>query len=145
ALRSRLLGAGFGAGLAEDIAATAGPGLAPGAATDTWLVRQLQNRLRTPADAVAELEEGGLLALVGPTGVGKTTTAAKLAARYAMRYGSGDIALVSADHYRVGARDQLKVYADLLGVVMHVLAPGESLADLPQDIASKPLLIVDTA
>ncbi|GAB3286107.1 flagellar biosynthesis protein FlhF [Parahaliea aestuarii] len=144
-LRSRLLGAGFGAGLAEDIAATAGPGLTPGAATDTWLVRQLQNRLRTPADAVAELEEGGLLALVGPTGVGKTTTAAKLAARYAMRYGSGDIALVSADHYRVGARDQLKVYADLLGVAMHVLAPGESLADLPQDIASKPLLIVDTA
>ncbi|WP_116366311.1 flagellar biosynthesis protein FlhF [Parahaliea mediterranea] len=145
ALQKRLLGAGFGTGLAEDIAATARAGLSPGTATDSWLVRQLQNRLRTPADAVAELEEGGLLVLVGPTGVGKTTTAAKLAARYAMRYGSADIALVSADHYRVGARDQLKVYADLLGVAMHVLAPGESLADLPGHIAHKALLIVDTA
>ncbi|MBN7795802.1 flagellar biosynthesis protein FlhF [Parahaliea mediterranea] len=145
AVRRNILAAGLGVGLAEEILAAMPTGLETGRAMDAWLARQLIGRLRVAEDAGAELDEGGVLALIGPTGVGKTTTAAKLAARYAMRHGSEGIALVSADHYRVGARDHLRVYAELLGVEMHALEPGDNLADLPRHLAEKPLLIVDTA
>jgi flagellar biosynthesis protein FlhF len=88
---------------------------------------------------------GGVVAVVGPTGAGKTTTIAKLAARWCMRHGSQDLALVSTDSYRIGARDQLLTYARILGVPMHAANSGKDLARLLDKLKSKKLILIDTA
>jgi flagellar biosynthesis protein FlhF len=91
------------------------------------------------------LEKGGTYAVVGPTGVGKTTTIAKLAARYALKHGADDVALVSLDHYRIGARDQLLTFARILGVPMHVATNGRELASVLMGLANRRLVLIDTA
>jgi flagellar biosynthesis protein FlhF len=88
---------------------------------------------------------GGVMAVVGPTGAGKTTTIAKLAARWCMRHGSQDLALVSTDSYRIGARDQLLTYARILGVPMHAANSGRDLARVLDKLKSKKLILIDTA
>lgn len=88
---------------------------------------------------------GGVIALVGPTGAGKTTTIAKLAARWSMQHGSQDMALVSTDGYRIGAREQLMTYARILGAPMHVANSGKELAQVLQRLKSKKLVLIDTA
>jgi flagellar biosynthesis protein FlhF len=87
----------------------------------------------------------GVMALVGPTGAGKTTTIAKLAARWCMRHGSQDLALVSTDSYRIGARDQLLTYARILGAPMHAANSGRDLARVLERLKSKKLILIDTA
>ncbi|MCL5254627.1 MAG: flagellar biosynthesis protein FlhF, partial [Gammaproteobacteria bacterium] len=108
-----------------------------------WLQRELQQRLLQP-EFPAELFQDGVLALVGPTGVGKTTTTAKLAANYVMQFGSESLLLVTTDNYRVAAREQLKVYAGLLDVDMYALEEGESLDKLAEQIKGKRLVLIDT-
>jgi flagellar biosynthesis protein FlhF len=88
---------------------------------------------------------GGIMAVVGPTGAGKTTTIAKLAARWCMRHGAKDLALVSTDSYRIGARDQLMTYARVLGAPMHAANSGKELAALLERLKSKKLILIDTA
>ncbi len=88
---------------------------------------------------------GGVMAIVGPTGAGKTTTIAKLAARWCIRYGSRDLALVSTDGYRIGARDQLMTYARILGAPMHAANSGRDLSRLLDRLKSKKLVLIDTA
>jgi flagellar biosynthesis protein FlhF len=88
---------------------------------------------------------GGTMAVVGPTGAGKTMTIAKLAARWCMRHGNGDLALVSTDSYRIGARDQLTTYARLLGVPIHAANNGQELARVLERLKTKKLILVDTA
>jgi flagellar biosynthesis protein FlhF len=88
---------------------------------------------------------GGVFALVGPTGAGKTTTIAKLAARWSMRHGSDDLALVSTDSYRIGAREQLMTYARILGATMHAPNSGRELARVLERVQSKRLVLIDTA
>ena len=88
---------------------------------------------------------GGIIAVVGPTGAGKTTTIAKLAARWSMRHGSQDLALVSTDAYRVGAREQLMTYARILGAPLHVANSGRELARVLARLKSKKLILIDTA
>ncbi len=88
---------------------------------------------------------GGVIAVVGPTGAGKTTTIAKLAARWCMRHGSQDLALVSTDSYRIGARDQLLTYARILGAPMHAANSGKDLARVLDKLKSKKLILIDTA
>jgi flagellar biosynthesis protein FlhF len=88
---------------------------------------------------------GGIVALVGPTGAGKTTTIAKLAARWCMQHGSQDLALVSTDGYRIGARDQLMTYARILGAPMHAANSGRDLARVLDRLKSKKLILIDTA
>ncbi len=88
---------------------------------------------------------GGVFALVGPTGAGKTTTIAKLAARWSMRHGSGDLALISTDSYRIGAREQLMTYARILGATMHAPNTGPELARVLEQLKSKRLILIDTA
>jgi flagellar biosynthesis protein FlhF len=87
----------------------------------------------------------GVFAVVGPTGAGKTTTIAKLAARWTMRHGSRDLALVSTDAYRIGAREQLMTYARILGATMHAPNSGPELARVLQGLKSKKLVLIDTA
>ena len=88
---------------------------------------------------------GGVIALVGPTGVGKTTTIAKLAARYAVQMDVRDIALVSTDHYRIGAQEQLFTYGRLLGIPVHAAQDESSLQALLARLANRKLVLIDTA
>ena len=88
---------------------------------------------------------GGIAAVVGPTGVGKTTTIAKLAARFGVHHGSGGLALVSTDAYRIGAREQLLTYARILGVPMYSATGATELAQVLGKLRSKRLVLIDTA
>lgn len=92
-----------------------------------------------------ELDEGGVIALLGPTGVGKTTTLAKLAARAAKRHGADRVALVSTDHYRIGAAAQLDHYARLLGVRVYPAYDAPSLCHVLELLKDHHTVLVDTA
>ncbi|HEX8776683.1 MAG TPA: flagellar biosynthesis protein FlhF [Rhodanobacter sp.] len=87
----------------------------------------------------------GVIALVGPTGVGKTTTIAKLAAKAVMRHGAGRVALVSTDHYRIGAAAQLEHYGRLLGVQVYPAYDARSLAKVLEMLAGRHTVLIDTA
>jgi flagellar biosynthesis protein FlhF len=98
-----------------------------------------------PVVADRTLIEGGIVAVVGPTGVGKTTTIAKLAARWSLQHGSADLALISTDDYRIGAREQLSTYARILGAPMYAANSGKELADVLARLEAKKLILIDTA
>jgi flagellar biosynthesis protein FlhF len=91
------------------------------------------------------LERGGIVALVGPTGVGKTTTIAKMAARYAMRHGHRNVALVTTDNFRIGARDQLQTYGRILNVPVCSVNDPQTMADTIESLADRRLVLIDTA
>ncbi len=91
------------------------------------------------------LGRGGVVSVVGPTGVGKTTMVAKLAARYALRHGKRHVALISTDNFRIGAYEQLHTYGQLLGVPVYSAASNEELNRLLTDLADKHLVLIDTA
>jgi flagellar biosynthesis protein FlhF len=91
------------------------------------------------------LTRGGVYALVGPTGIGKTTTIAKLAAHFVKRRGPGSVGLVSIDGYRVGAREHLGAYARMLGVPMKTAGTAGELARALEDWSRRSLVLVDTA
>lgn len=91
------------------------------------------------------LEQGGVIALVGPTGVGKTTTIAKLASRFTLRYGARELALISTDSFRVGAQEQLKTYGQLLQVPVYTVADAQTLAQTLKRLQDKRLVLIDTA
>ncbi len=112
---------------------------------DMWrrLLGKIAVRLAVDNDDI--LTRGGVVALVGPTGVGKTTTIAKLAARYALRHGSRSVALISADNYRIGAHEQLKAYARILDVPIRIVDSAESLQISLDYFCDKRLVLIDTA
>src|SRR5690606_14898601 len=92
------------------------------------------------------LEDGGVIALVGPAGMGKTTTLAKMAARYVLKHGAKHLALVSMDGYRIGAQEQLKTLGKILNVPVTQVEPGESLLEAIEPLKKKKrLVLVDTA
>ncbi|WGY47525.1 flagellar biosynthesis protein FlhF [Vibrio sp. ABG19] len=91
------------------------------------------------------LKRGGVVALLGPTGVGKTTTVAKLAARAAMEFGSDNVALVTTDTYRIGAHEQLSIYGRIMGCPVRVAKDSKELADVIYQLRNRRLILVDTA
>jgi len=91
------------------------------------------------------LDKGGIVSLVGPTGVGKTTTIAKLAAQYVLKYGNEKVALVTTDSYRVAAHEQLRTYANIMGVSMRIAHDANSLSIILDELADKELVLIDTA
>lgn len=91
------------------------------------------------------LTHGGIVALIGPTGVGKTTTVAKLAARYALRHGSRHVALVTIDNYRIGAHEQLRSYGRILNIPVRVAADHQELQTVLTELGEKRLILIDTA
>ena len=91
------------------------------------------------------ITQGGIAALIGPTGVGKTTRIAKIAARFAMQHGVDEVALVSADAYRIGAREHLMAFANLIGVNVYSASTSNELTDLLVRLAPKKrLIMIDT-
>ncbi|QGA49599.1 flagellar biosynthesis protein FlhF [Pseudomonas brassicacearum] len=147
-LLNRLLDAGFSAQLSEEILGTTptpllGPDATP-ARLQSWLAQKLDSQLNQLVDEAELFDNTRLIALVGPTGVGKTTTTAKLAARYVMRHGANQVALITTDHFRIGAHEQLRIYAQLLGVELHTPGPGAELDPLLAELADKRLVIIDT-
>jgi flagellar biosynthesis protein FlhF len=140
---TRLLMSGFSPDLARRIAAHA-PSTRDIAATDTWLHQVIAGNLRCASAAEGIMESQGAVALVGPTGVGKTTTVAKLAARFAVRYGAAQMGLVTLDSYRIGAHDQLRSYSRILGVPMHIAQDGATLRELLASLHAKRLVLIDT-
>jgi flagellar biosynthesis protein FlhF len=144
ALMQTLFAAGFGSSLARTLAARLPRGLDAEAA-QRWLRQVLIRNLPVQGRETGLLARGGRYALVGSTGSGKTTTLAKLAARGVDAYGAAQVALVAADAYRIGAAAQLTVYADLLGVSLHVAEEQASLARLLPELAGKKLVLIDTA
>jgi flagellar biosynthesis protein FlhF len=88
---------------------------------------------------------GGIVAVVGPTGAGKTTSIAKMAAQWSLRHGSQDLALVSIDGYRVGAREQLTSYARILGAPVYSANSGAELLGVLDGLKDKKLVLIDTA
>jgi flagellar biosynthesis protein FlhF len=103
----------------------------------------LENMLPVAEDEL--LDTGGVVALVGPTGVGKTTTVAKLAARFALRHGRRHVALVTMDHYRIGAHDQLRTYGKLIGVPVYIAGDEEELRVILNQMDDRKLILIDTA
>ena len=103
----------------------------------------LEQQLLTGEDEV--LQQGGVIALVGPTGVGKTTTAAKLAARYALRNGTSRVALVTTDAFRIGAQEQLRAFGSLIGVPVYAISEISELHETLRALSDRDLVIIDTA
>ncbi len=144
ALMQTLFAAGFGSALARTLAARLPRGLDNDAAQH-WLRQVLIRNLPLLGRDADLLARGGHYALVGATGSGKTTTLAKLAARGVDAHGAGEVALVAADAYRIGAAAQVTVYADLLGVSLHEVKDQTQLAELLPQLAAKKLVLIDTA
>lgn len=97
--------------------------------------------LNSDADII---DRGGVYALVGPTGVGKTTTTAKLAARCVVRHGADKVALLTTDGYRIGAHEQLRIYGRILGVPVHAVRDASDLRRMLVELRDKHMVLIDT-
>jgi flagellar biosynthesis protein FlhF len=116
--------------------------------TDADLVFAKAQEMLAKVLPVAEdslLEYGGIAALVGPTGVGKTTTIAKLAAKFILKHGPRQVALITTDNYRIGAHEQLNTYGRILDVPVRVASSAEELRYLINGFSDKRLILIDTA
>jgi flagellar biosynthesis protein FlhF len=109
-----------------------------------WVKSVLARNLLTMSNESELLEQGGVYALVGPTGVGKTTTTAKLAARCVMRHGANKLALITTDGYRIGGYEQLRIYGKILGVMVHSVKDESDLRIALQELKGKHTVLIDT-
>ncbi|MDQ1882967.1 flagellar biosynthesis protein FlhF [Aeromonas salmonicida] len=107
------------------------------------LAEVLTAQLKISEDDI--LRQGGAVALLGPTGVGKTTTIAKLAARFAMKYGADQVALITTDNYRIGAHEQLQTYGRIMGCPVRQVRDAEELANALYQFRHRRLVLIDTA
>jgi flagellar biosynthesis protein FlhF len=110
-----------------------------------WAGDVLQRNLQTGEAEAALEDQGGVFALVGSTGVGKTTSTAKLAAAFATRHGAANLGLITLDAYRLGAHEQLRAYGRILGVPVHTAHDRVALEDLLDLLQSKKMVLIDTA
>lgn len=110
-----------------------------------WTLEVLARNLRVGREPGQLCDEGGVFALIGSTGVGKTTTAAKLAAQCVKAYGANSVGLITLDTYRVAGYEQLRAYGRMLGVVAHLAHDRAALQDLLELLANKRMVIIDTA
>ena len=142
-LMRELVAAGFSAPLGRKVAANLPDDYSESQARN-WLRTVLAKNLRCDTDLDNIVRRGGVYALVGPTGVGKTTTVAKIAARCVVRFGAQKLALVSTDSYRIGARDQLAIYANILGVQVHVAQDASGLQRILESLGERHMVLIDT-
>ena len=138
-----LLGAGFSARLAKDLLKDLPTGLNHVSGL-TYIKSAMASQMPVLEDEDALMDEGGVYALMGPTGVGKTTTTAKLAARCVMRFGPEKLALVTTDSYRIGAFEQLRIYGQILGVAVYAVKDRADLELVLASLHDKHMVLIDT-
>ncbi|MQA20874.1 flagellar biosynthesis protein FlhF [Rugamonas rivuli] len=138
-----MLAAGFSASLARYLIEKL-PANRDAADSMRWIKNVLTRNLQTMANEDALIEQGGVFALVGPTGVGKTTSTAKLAARCVMRHGPDKLALITTDAYRIGAHEQLRIYGKILGVMVHSVKDEADLRIALKELKNKHTVLIDT-
>jgi len=110
-----------------------------------WAAGVLERNVHTDEREAPLEDHQGVLALIGPTGVGKTTSTAKLAAAFATKHGAANLGLITLDAYRVAAHEQLRAYGRILGVPVHTAHDRASLEDLLELLSAKRLVLIDTA
>ena len=109
-----------------------------------WVNQVLGSNLPVLENEEALMERGGVFALMGPTGVGKTTTTAKLAARCVMRFGASKVALLTTDSYRIGGHEQLRIFGKILGVSVHAVKDAADLQLALAELRNKHIVLIDT-
>jgi len=140
-LTQRLLDAGFSPALTRRLAEC----LPAEVEEISWAAGVLERNLATGEREAALEDAGGVYALIGATGVGKTTSTAKLAAAFATKHGAANLGLVTLDAYRVAAHEQLRTYGRILGVPVHTAHDRASLEDLLELLSGKRMVLIDTA
>jgi flagellar biosynthesis protein FlhF len=110
-----------------------------------WAAQVLQRNLNTADHEPAIEDQSGVFAMIGSTGVGKTTSTAKLAAAFAAKHGAANLGLITLDAYRVGAHEQLRAYGRIIGVPVHMAHDRAALEDLLELLSGKKLILIDTA
>ncbi len=143
AVLREMLAAGFSATLARYLIEKM-PATKDAADALRWIKTVLARNLTTIANEDDLLSRGGVFALVGPTGVGKTTTTAKLAARCVMRHGPDKLALITTDAYRIGGHEQLRIYGKILGVMVHSVKDEADLRIALKELKNKHTVLIDT-
>ncbi|MGM9512669.1 flagellar biosynthesis protein FlhF [Roseateles sp. DB2] len=146
-LTQRLLDVGFSPALVRKLVEGCSVHLEgkEGADETQWAAQVLTRNLLTDEMNPPLEEQGGVFALIGSTGVGKTTTTAKIAAAFATRHGASQLGLITLDAYRVGAHEQLRAYGRILGVPVHTAHDRASLEDLLELLSGKKMVLIDTA
>jgi flagellar biosynthesis protein FlhF len=144
-LTQRLLDAGFSPALIRKLAEGLPPKDASADDDTAWAASVLEQNLLAAEQEAALEDSGGVYALIGATGVGKTTSTAKIAAAFATKHGSGNLGLITLDAYRVGAQEQLRTYGRILGVPVHTAHDRASLEDLLELLSAKKMVLIDTA
>jgi flagellar biosynthesis protein FlhF len=137
-----MLAAGFSATLARELLETLPKGDAEQA--QAWMRNTLMKRLQVMQSETDMLDGGGVFALMGPTGAGKTTTTAKLAARFVVRHGADKLALLTTDSYRIGGHEQLRIYGKILGVTVHAVRDAADLRLALSELRNKHTVLIDT-
>ncbi|GAB2853623.1 hypothetical protein GCM10027277_22540 [Pseudoduganella ginsengisoli] len=143
AVLREMLAAGFSASLARYLIEKL-PAGRDAADSLRWIKTVLTRNLTAIANEDQLIEQGGVFALVGPTGVGKTTSTAKLAARCVMRHGPEKLALITTDAYRIGAHEQLRIYGKILGVMVHSVKDEADLRIALKELRNKHTVLIDT-
>ncbi len=112
---------------------------------DTWQLAKkfISQQINTTNNDI--IHRGGVVSLVGPTGVGKTTTIAKLAARFAQINGADQVVMISTDNYRIAGFEQLATYGRIIGCEVKLASDAKSLDTLLQQYSKKKLILIDTA
>lgn len=112
---------------------------------DAWgyALESVSDQINTTNNDI--IHRGGVVALVGPTGVGKTTTIAKLAARFAQIHGANQVALISTDSFRIAGFEQLETYGRIIGCQVKLAKDDATLDALLQQYSKKKLVLIDTA
>ncbi|HRP98172.1 MAG TPA: flagellar biosynthesis protein FlhF [Rhodocyclaceae bacterium] len=138
-----LLEAGFSGQFARQLAEAVPDGASLDEARDS-VRAALARDLRAMSSDADLIDQGGVYALVGPTGVGKTTTTAKIAARCVVRHGAEKLALITTDGYRIGAQEQLRIYGRILGVPVFPVRDGADLRQTLAELRNKHMVLIDT-
>jgi flagellar biosynthesis protein FlhF len=138
-----VLHAGFSPSLSADMVKAIPAELPSPVAVQQALQQQIEARLQV-VDPLSVFDPGGIFAFVGPTGVGKTTAIAKIAARCVLRYGRDQLALLTTDTFRIGAQEQLQVYAKIIGVPVATLRDTEDLAAKIKTLGQRHIVLLDT-
>ncbi|WP_333994445.1 flagellar biosynthesis protein FlhF [Burkholderia orbicola] len=146
ALTKHLFAAGFSAQLVRMLVDNlpSGDGAQTFDQAAEWAQSVLASNLPVLDSEDALMERGGVFALMGPTGVGKTTTTAKLAARCVMRFGASKVALLTTDSYRIGGHEQLRIFGKILGVPVHAVKDAGDLALALSELRNKHIVLIDT-